>query len=363
MKVKYEMNLSDKILASIRDIYGDLVQNGVPYDDVVSEICDYLVDDNNHRFDFVVEGYQFGVNPSGSIDGRVLNEELEKILSNHEFSDKELIINMLTMSFLELNFYRESQGIVLAGTRASQMQRFLMGDVDIIKIFKEDSDYRKNVVSDALFYMDYSSSIYNYNIFKTLFHSEIGDVIYNIFPSIKDNIDPRVEDLMYRPDDVTLLCKFLEIEQTEIEKILIREKEYPDLSADYFRFRNNLLSDSLLQSVIWNKYNDYFDIKPDVFSDKKLITLEMIYNILSRKKDSGVSLGVLEDKLLNDIELNSNGYEELFNYYDKNADIIVPCLINNFDVSYVDMVFKHNKLFDTVRHGILEYYKERNRRY
>lgn len=363
MKVEFELNLSDKIVESIKDMYFGLVETGVSFEEIVMDICNYLVDDSDNRFDDILNKYRFNVHPSGMVNGRVINEEMDAILSNHTFSDKQLVINILTMSFLELNFYRESQGIVPTGDRTIQMKRFMSDDYDVIGMFYEDDSYRKNVVSDALFYMFYSSDIYNYNVFKTLFNSSIGDVIYNIFPSFKDRIDPRVEDYMCNPPDITLFCKYLEIEQNEIERIMIREGFYPNLSDSYFRFRNNLLNDSLLQSIIWNKYNDSLDIKPDVFSENKLVILEMLSNILLSKRDDGILLSSIEDSLLRDIELNNNSYEDLFNYYDSCSDKIGVCLANNFSISNMSLAMKRNDMFSNVRKSILSYYKERNCQY
>lgn len=361
MKVEFELNLSDKIVESIKDIYFRLVDNQVSFDKIVRDISNYLVDDSDNRFDDILNKYRFNVHPSGMVNGCVINEEMDAILSNHTFSDKQLVINILTMSFLELNFYRESQGIVPTGDRTIQMKRFMSDDYDVIGMFYEDYSYRKNVVSDALFYMFYSSDIYNYNVFKTLFNSSIGDVIYNIFPSFKEKIDPRVEDYMCNPPDITLFCKYLEIEQNEIERIMIREGDYPDLSDSYFRFRNNLLNDPLLQSIVWNKYNDYLNIKQDVFSENKLIILEMLSNILLNKRDDSILLSSIEEGLLKGIELNNGSYEELFNFYDNCGYEIGICVANNFSISNMSIAMKRNDMFSNVRKSILSYYKERNR--
>ena len=304
--------LSDQVQNCLNELFNETYKKDQSYIDAVSEICAYLIGDND-KYDY--------------------------ILNKYNNVDKELLNKMVLSNFLEITYYRRKNAVPIDKDRLS-----ILNTVESITSSKSeglmdlmylDSKQFSLMLNDVLLYFWHLSPIYSYNIVQCITKDGFAKKLYSIYPLAMNEHMLTLDD-SFSPKQL-LLYTFYETLITATEKIEFSNGEFPVPDAGYTQRLANILKkhngrNPKLLNVHKEIFNDFtFRTHINENNDNKVLMIELIISTIRAKQGYCFPLEQEEKCLIDLFDKSDKSSASMAKLYDNNQQVIVSSLINNWN--------------------------------
>lgn len=294
----------------------------------------------------------------------------DEIVKQYNGVDKTMLLQMCFSNFIEINYYRQKNGIVLdadsKGILDSSINNKSSNCVGIIGLYLSITQLVK-VINDCLLYFWHPSKIYSYNAVNTLIEDNITENLYHIYPYAMQEHLHTLENTY--TDKEFLLHTLIECITNKGEKV-IYEAGNSAIPLGYEQGIANILKEhngsdpdkeNLHQQVL-----EEFKEKTGITSGPdydKILLLEMVVAACVLKNDFLIPLSDSEEKIVYQIgeKLEPDGLtiDSLSAIYDENEREIISILINDWHTVNTRVMLNDMEGFDKPKEKSSAFVKKR----
>lgn len=294
----------------------------------------------------------------------------DDIVKKYNGVDKTMLLQMCFSNFIEINYYRQKNGIVLdsdcKGMLDSVINNQFSNCVGISGLYLSIMQVVK-VINDCLLYFWHPSKIYSYNAVKALIEDNITEKLYHLYPIAMQEHIQTLENTY--TDKEFLLHTLIECIINKGEKV-IYESGNSAIPLGYEQGIANILKEhngsdpnkENLHEQVLEEFKEKTGITRGPDYDKILL-LEMVVAACVLKNDFLIPLSDSEEKIVYQIgeKLEPDGLtiDSLSAIYDENEREIISILINDWHTVNTRVMLNDMEGFDKPKENSKAFVKKR----
>ena len=303
------------------------------YNDAIYSIINYLSNDKNKMFDYV--------------------------LTKYPEVTKYQIKQMALSKFLEINYYRIKKDIPVDWNRAILVKKICDAFIETVgyllnhsafAISKSDSFF---VINDAYIYLKHLSNTYKNSVIKDCIDDGFDEIVSAFYGFTKfDNLKQLSEEQSKKEE---ILGELIRETMNCIEKKQFSNDTPPLFNSAYYSNCKKALNDD--KDIYQNIVDNFID-NSNLYDNDYILIMEMVTSILNYKKDvvlpSGKKMPLSDDEiyLLEEINMASDDKEKIIKLYEAMKNMILKTIVSCiFDIDKEDILkfnfeFNNNKKID-----------------